>query len=206
MRKLIVVLVVALVPFAAFAASVSKSAAIHQLLKLIESDSADESPDSHFAAFDRTMTEAQVSESVTFLTSPTGRQLLAAMREMSAAQIAQLNEAIARSKMRRTLADVRTLATALEALATDTNKYPTVKTLDELAKLLSPVYVLHMPRLDAWGHEYLYLGDPEHYRIVSGGPDGKITEASRQRSVKSGFGDDIVYEDGAFLAPTSNPE
>ena len=71
---------------------------------------------------------------------------------------------------------------------------------------MSPVYVRDMPRLDAWGHEYLYLGDPEHYRIVSGGPDGKITEASRKRSVKSGFGDDIVYEDGAFLAPTSNPD
>lgn len=206
MRKLIAVLMVLFVPYAAFAASASKAAAIHQLLKLLDSDSADESSDSRFGAFDRTMTEAQVSESVTFLASSTGRQLLAGMRELSAAQVAQLNEAIARSKARRTMADMRSLATAIEARATDTNNYPTVKTLDELSKLVSPTYIRDMPRIDGWGHEYLYLGAPEHYRIVSGGPDGKITEASRKRSMKSGFGDDIVYEDGAFLAPTSNPE
>lgn len=203
MRKLIAVVVVALVPFAAFADSTSKAAAIHQLLKLIDSDNVDESPDSRFGAFDRTMTEAQVSESVAFLTSPTGRQLLAAMRAMSAPEIAELNKAIARSKMKRTLADVRTLAVSLEARATDTNDYPTVKGLDELAKLLSPVYVREMPRVDAWGHEYLYVGGREHYRIVSGGPDGKISEASRNQSAKSGFGDDIVYEDGAFLTADS---
>ena len=55
MRKIVAVFVVFLVPFAAFAASESKAAAIHQLLKLIDSDSADETPQSHFGAFDRTL-------------------------------------------------------------------------------------------------------------------------------------------------------
>jgi hypothetical protein len=113
---------------------------------------------------------------------------------------------ITKVKIKRTLADIRTLASAIEARAADTNEYPSVKTLDELAQLLSPTYVLHMPRVDGWGHEFLYIGDPEQYRIVSAGPDGKFTEASGKSSMKSGFGDDIVFENGAFLAPTSNPD
>ena len=204
MRKLIVVIAVVLFPLTALVASQSKTAAINQLLKLV--DNADEPPAAHFEAFDRARTEAQVDESLIFLTSPAGRQLLAAMREMNAAQIALVDEASAGSKMKRTLADIRTLANSIDALATDSNAYPAVKTLDRLEKLVSPVYLLHMPRLDAWGHEYLYLGDAKGYRIVSGGPDGKITEASRKRSAKSGFGDDIVYEGGDFLAPNPIPE
>jgi hypothetical protein len=158
MRKLIVVLAVALVPCVAFAASASKASAT---LKLLDSDTADESTDS---------------------------------------------SAMARAKIKRTMADIRTLATAIEARATDTNEYPSVKTLDELDKLLSPTYVLNMPRVDGWGHEFVYIGDRDHYRIASAGADGKFTEASGKSSVKSGFGDDIVYENGAFLAPTSNPD
>lgn len=205
MRRLIAVLIVTLVPCVAFAAAPAKGPAIHQLLKLLESDSTDEGQGSRFASLDRNMTEAQVNESIAFLTNPTGRQLLFALHEQTAAQVAQLNAAIARSKMKRTMADIRTLAVSVEARATDTNNYPMVKTLDDLARLIVPTYVRDMPRLDGWGHEYLYIGEPEHYRFVSAGPDGKFSEASRNRSVKSGFGDDLVYDDGEFLAPTTNP-
>jgi hypothetical protein len=203
MRKFIAVVAVFFFSLAAVASPAkSKAAAIHQLLQLLGSDSPDEGPGSRFAAFDRNMTEAQVSESVSFFASATGRQLLAGLHELTGVELAQLNAAMARSKIKRTLADIRSLATALEARATDENSYPSVKTLAEVEKLVSPTYIRVMPRVDAWGHELFYTGGGDHYRLVSAGPDGKFSEASRKMSAKSGFGDDIVYENGAFLAPT----
>jgi len=200
MRKLIAVIVVAILPFAAFGASSTKGAAIHQLLTMLNLDSGDESPDSRFAVFDRTMTEPHIRETMTFFSSASGQQFLASMGALNNAQVAELKQAMERSRVKRTAADMRTLATALEARATDTNSYPEVKTLDELGKLVMPVYIRTMPRVDGWSHEFLYLGAPQHYRIVSAGPDGKFAEASRRRSAKSGFGDDLVFEDGVFIA------
>jgi hypothetical protein len=203
MRKFIAVVGVVFFSLAAVASPAkSKAAAIHQLLQLLGNDDADEGPGSRFAAFDRNMTEAQVSESVSFLASATGRQLLAGLHELTGVEIGQLNAAMARSKMKRSMADIRSLATALEARATDENSYPSVKTLAEVEKLVSPTYIRVVSRLDAWGHELFYTGGGDHYRLVSAGPDGKFSEASRKMSAKSGFGDDIVYEDGVFLAPT----
>ncbi len=201
MRKFVVVFAVILLPFAAIAApSETKAAAIHQLMQLLGSDSADESSTSRFAALDHNLTEAQANEATRFFTSPTGRQFLAAMNQVNSKDVAALTEAIARAKAKRTAADIRSLATALEARATDENSYPSVKTLDEIEKLVSPTYIRTIPRRDGWDHEYVYIGSAMHYRLISAGPDGKVSAASRNPSAKSGFGDDIVYEDGEFLA------
>ncbi|MFL6248651.1 MAG: type II secretion system protein GspG [Thermoanaerobaculia bacterium] len=104
------------------------------------------------------------------------------------------------------MADIRTLATALEAYATDNNHYPDV-TLDALAQLLSPTYIMHVPMTDRWGTPFLYVGDGEdRYRFVSAGADGVFEESSRalgplqpEKSATDDPNADIVFEDGGFI-------
>jgi len=121
---------------------------------------------------------------------------------------------------KRTLADLRTLATATEAYATDTNKYPDARSMDALDAILSPTYVRTTPRKDGWGYDYIYLysADQQHYRFASPGSDGVFSydtktvpvteqELKQQRHANSDLKDDIVYQDGSFIRwPKEAPE
>jgi len=107
---------------------------------------------------------------------------------------------------KRTIADLRTLATVIEAYATDSNEYPAAADMEALRKLVEPTYVRHMPSRDAWGHEFIYIGSPDkqQYRLVSAGSDG-VFEAESRRLTKvqpresDRFEDDIIYQDGEFV-------
>ena len=110
------------------------------------------------------------------------------------------------AQQKRTIADIRSLATAVEAYATDHNKYPKVS-LAELEQLISPVYIKYVPTLDAWLTEFFYIADGgDHYRFVSAGADGQFEPASRQlgptpaeeQAVKDPNAD-IIYQDGLFI-------
>lgn len=107
---------------------------------------------------------------------------------------------------KQTLADMRALAVAIEARATDTNEYPETADLETLRKLVEPTYIRRMPARDAWGHEFLYIGTPNHnsYRIVSAGADGVFEPQSRQLvqvppHETDRFEDDLIYQDGEFV-------
>jgi len=107
---------------------------------------------------------------------------------------------------RRTMADMRALAVALEARATDTNDYPESCDLETLRKLVEPTYIRRMPKRDAWGHEFLYIGSPgrEGYRIVSAGADGTFESSSRTLvdtplKPTDRFEDDLIYQNGEFI-------
>src|SRR2546430_5507233 len=93
-----------------------------------------------------------------------------------------------RSKQKRTMADMRTIATAWEARATDVNRYnaagvtlPTVSvSAATLGNYLSPTYVKTFPQRDGWGNNWNFWLDQgmatataaQVYAIVSGGKDG----------------------------------
>lgn len=125
-----------------------------------------------------------------------------------AAQAAQEElerEEEAKHPWKRTMSDLRTLATATEARATDTNEYPAVN-FEELEPLLTPTYLRKMPKVDSWGTPYLYVGNGEHYRFVSAGADKHFEWSSRQldlmvtepKYVESADAD-IILQDGSFL-------
>jgi hypothetical protein len=108
--------------------------------------------------------------------------------------------------VKKTMADLRTIATALEARATDTNDYPESCDMETLRKLLEPTYVRRMPSRDAWGHDFVYVGTPNHqfYRFVSAGADGVIEARSRQIDdvtphETDRYGEDIIFQNGEFL-------
>ncbi len=117
----------------------------------------------------------------------------------------------ARSPQKRTMADIRTIATALEARATDVNEYPAVRTLDELAPLLEPTYVKPMPRKDGYRNAFRYEAwrespksrGPDHYAIGSAGHDWKFEKSSlRQYTSRTttNFDCDLVYRNGEWIS------
>jgi general secretion pathway protein G len=89
-----------------------------------------------------------------------------------------LHEAMERSRAKRTIADVRAIGQALEAYATDHQRYPDAQSLEELAGVLEPKYMKKVPRTDGWGNDLIYVrkcnsGWCWDYRVSSPGVDGK---------------------------------
>jgi type II secretion system protein G len=90
---------------------------------------------------------------------------------LAAIAIPNLLTAMQRSKQKRTMADIRTLATGWEARATDVNKYNAAGTItaitscsnnvtpQQLSGALSPTYIKLMPAKDGWGNPLLFMTD-----------------------------------------------
>jgi type II secretion system protein G len=133
---------------------------------------------------------------------------------LAAIAIPNLLTAMQRAKQKRTMADMRTIATAWEARATDVNKYNAAGAVSipavtlpnaTLTTILAPTYIKQLPPLDGWGNPWKYLGDvafggtaAQQYAIISTGRDGKL-EASPVGASTTNFDCDIIYSQGGFL-------
>jgi general secretion pathway protein G len=114
--------------------------------------------------------------------------------------------AIQRAKQKRTMADMRNIATALEVYYGEKGKYPEAASIEELSKMLQPKYVNTMPTIDAWEHEFRYTNWMENssprYAIGSAGKDG-VWEKTDLRSYVSGsresYDADIILVSGIFV-------
>jgi type II secretory pathway pseudopilin PulG len=121
-----------------------------------------------------------------------------------------LSIAAERSRQKRTMSNVRSVAVALESYATDTNAYPRVRSIDELASILEPKYVKQLPRVDGWGMPLVYeaaacdRGPCHRYYVASGG-ENRIVDEKTLTAYGSGkhasamTSDDIVMTEGNFL-------
>jgi general secretion pathway protein G len=130
---------------------------------------------------------------------------------LAAIAVPNLLAAVQRGKQKRTLGDMRALATAVEAYHVDHGMFPTAAcapgafvsagtTLDGSSfTALSPTYIAQVPSRDGWGRFLLYRTDTgrSQYNIRSLGRDGSSD------TVKCGtttdFNDDIVYTNGTFV-------
>ncbi|HJQ98314.1 MAG TPA: type II secretion system protein GspG [Candidatus Polarisedimenticolaceae bacterium] len=115
--------------------------------------------------------------------------------------------------LRRAMGEIRRLGTACESFAVDNNIYPgPVQPTDVVARIegaIAPVYLRVLPKLDPWGHPYLFWSDTTHYAFVSYGPDGTpdfpyTTWGRAEYGGLSGgsttrFGADLVFVDGEFV-------
>lgn len=99
-----------------------------------------------------------------------------------------MRDAVRKEKVLRTTADLRSLATALEAFQRERGFYVIADTGRALVDNLAPHYLNSVIRLDAWSHEFEYLGTATGYRLASLGPDGKPST-----------GDEIVIESGRLV-------
>ena len=137
---------------------------------------------------------------------------------LAAIAIPNLLTAMQRSKQKRTMADMRAIATAWEARATDMNTYgsaganftfPAVPvTFASLIGLLTPTYIKSLPQKDGWSRDYGYGMDKaagvataaQIYSIRSQGKDGSFEGASYTVGTgTSVFDCDIVYSNGSFI-------
>jgi general secretion pathway protein G len=133
---------------------------------------------------------------------------------LAAIAIPNLLTAIQRSRQKRTMTDLRAIATAWEARATDQNNYGaagtsaltwdgTVKGFPTMVGLLTPTYIKTLPKNDAWSHpfEYETINNNSEYAIRSLGKDG-VPDAGNSYTPgtqSTTFDSDIVFSMGSFV-------
>lgn len=83
-----------------------------------------------------------------------------------------------------TVAQMRTIATAIEAYATDHNRYPDAKDLESLIPQIQPLYIIRTPLHDGWGNPFRVGSSATTYRIISAGCDDKFDPATWSSSAK----------------------
>ncbi|HSP35948.1 MAG TPA: prepilin-type N-terminal cleavage/methylation domain-containing protein, partial [Thermoanaerobaculia bacterium] len=143
---------------------------------------------------------------------------------LAAIAIPNLLTAMQRSKQKRTMADIRTLATAWEARATDVNKYNAAGTISavtlcsqsvtsaNLSGALSPTYIKLMPAKDGWGNPLRFYADQawaisspaQAYLIWSAAKDGSTDGSQGWETAPNGgattnFDNDVIYGNGSFV-------
>jgi general secretion pathway protein G len=131
---------------------------------------------------------------------------------LAAIAIPNLLNAVQRGKQKRTMSDMRALATAVEAYAVDNNVYPpatcnagifTTGTENVLTTAsftnLTPTYIAQPPKSDGWG-KFMYYAlatTANDYRIRSYGRDNAASAVNC--GTTTNFNDDIIYADGTFI-------
>ena len=117
---------------------------------------------------------------------------------IAAIAIPNLLNAIDRGKQKRTMADMRSIGTAVESYAIDNNIYPTSAGITNLATDVQPLYIKILPQDDGWGTAYTYQvdGTGSQYTVISlaknGAADGFNGGATGT------FNDDIYFVNGQF--------
>lgn len=131
-----------------------------------------------------------------------------------------------RSRQKRTMADMRTIATALEARATDVSSYAIApdahnenpgtsaeafatlhrESFADLERALVPTYIKNLPRKDGWGVDfdirtghYIGKGKATMYALRSYGSDRRPDGDSYTGRITKAFREDIVYSNGTFF-------
>jgi len=144
---------------------------------------------------------------------------------LAAIAIPNLLTAMQRSKQKRTMADMRTIATAWEARATDVNKYnaagagitavslcTSTVSQAQLSGALIPTYIKLLPAKDGWGNGYRFMADQawanatpaQNYLVWSAAKDGNAAgttgfESSPAGGAMTNFNNDIIFTNGVFV-------
>jgi general secretion pathway protein G len=132
---------------------------------------------------------------------------------LAAIAIPNLLNAVQRGKQKRSMSDMRTMATAIESYAVDNNFYPAAATCpaqaittgaimnDTSLSVLAPTYIANPVRKDGWDHFFRFGTDvalnAQAYGLISYGRDGAISAVSC--STTTNFNDDIIYSNGGFV-------
>ena len=136
---------------------------------------------------------------------------------IAAIAIPNLLLAIQRTRQRRSMVDMRNIATAWEARGVDLGRYNAaavgVGTADQqvdiadLSTALSPTYMRDVPQRDGWGTPYITFVDQawatttkaSEYAIISAGKD-HVFSSTEVLGAFTDFDCDIIYTNGAFIA------
>jgi general secretion pathway protein G len=127
--------------------------------------------------------------------------------------IVNMFNAIQRAKQKRSMGDMKTIATALEAYATDQNFYPAAAaltlpsglslptgTIGAISGSINPTYIRTVPLVDGWNSFFLYgpNASKNEFALRSTGADG-VPETSPVGGATTNFNADIILVDGTFV-------
>lgn len=192
---ILIALILSLIGVAAVARELGAREAREIIARSLGLDKAD---NVHIKNISRTgsdaVVEAQFEAAFRFTSDKDGKWQAVEVRtgDRNWESIELIRTAIQKEKTLRTSADLRTLATALEAFRRDNGSYVEAGNCSALIDNLTPKYLPSVIRLDAWSREFDYKGQSASYRLASLGPDGK-----------PGTGDDIVFENGRLIIGAS---
>ncbi|OFV81297.1 MAG: hypothetical protein A2Y78_13725 [Acidobacteria bacterium RBG_13_68_16] len=122
---------------------------------------------------------------------------------IAAIAIPNLLNAINRGRQKRTMSDIRSIATALEAYSVDFNFYPkglSTGVVTQLTTYVMPTFIKRLPTNDGW-NQALQLDMEtagQSYTIWSLAKGG--TGAVGTGGPKTDFADAIVFSNGQFYA------
>jgi type II secretion system protein G len=123
--------------------------------------------------------------------------------------------ALDRGKQKRTITDIKTIATAWEQRAADLQSYNAAGAFAfpqqdvpyaQLTSNLTPTYLRSFPQNDGWGRPFDFAmdagfggsGKATTYAIRSRGRDGQV-DSTYVNTVTTSFDCDIVYSNSAFI-------
>jgi general secretion pathway protein G len=121
--------------------------------------------------------------------------------------------AIGRARQRRSMSDMRSLATAIESYATDLNSYPPASAfvlpaglslptlnLGNARPYLQPTYMKMVPMVDGWNSWFLYgtTAARSDYALRSAGQGGE-PQTTASFGPTTDFKDDIILVNGQFV-------
>ena len=122
---------------------------------------------------------------------------------IAAIAIPNLLNAIDRGKQKRTMADLRSMGTAIEEYAIDNNFYPSVNTYNDLEDQVTPSYIRKLPPNDGWGGGFEIDAAPGLYTLASCGKGETAACASACDTAACGptglFTSDIIFSNGSFV-------
>ncbi len=128
---------------------------------------------------------------------------------IAAIAIPNLLNAINRGRQKRSMADIRTIGTSVEAYAVDMAFYPTFNAGSGAAidgtfrGYLEPTYVKAVPLGDGWRTAFYAASESRFYTLVSATRD-KITATGSWTlttgTTSTSMDCDIVYSNGSFVS------
>ena len=126
---------------------------------------------------------------------------------IAAIAIPNLLNAINRARQKRSMSDMRTVGTAIEAYAVDWSFYPTVAEglLDPtMSIIISPIYVKKTPASDGWRFPFNVMSESRFYTIGSAARDqiweGGLADVAYSRVPTTDMDCDIIYSNGTFMS------
>lgn len=117
---------------------------------------------------------------------------------IAAIAIPNLLSAINRGRQKRTMSDMRAVATAIEAYAVDNNQYPCVTDMDGLKSYIDGPYIKNAPQNDGWHNEFDFQATRYTYTIQSAGRDKEFNTVT-VNTITTDFDCDIAYSNGSFI-------
>ncbi len=117
---------------------------------------------------------------------------------LAAIAVSGLVSAVQRGRQSRTMADIRSLGTAIHAYEVDYAMFPRVTgNANQLKVCLQPTYLKTLPVNDGWNQPLNYTSDGQGYTVLSLGSDF-VAEDSYVEGPTHHFWQDIVFRNGQF--------